>query len=90
MYNLSPEDLQILTQPETSALVEKHLAENPSELAFRLKGDREQARLVCQQIKYLARARVKIPAFYRSRCLIPPSVRRAMQRPGRCGEKERL
>ena len=72
MYNLSPDDFLLLTDPETAALVEKHLANDPAELAFRLKCGREQARLVCQQVKYLGKAKSKLPAYYAARCIVPP------------------
>ena len=72
MYSLSPDDLRILADPETAALVEKHLNDDPVQLAFRLKCEREQARLVCQQIKYLQRAKTKLPTYYKARCIIPP------------------
>lgn len=72
MYSLSPDDLRILSDPDTTALVEEHLADDPAQLAFRLKCDREQARLVCQQVKYLGRAKSKLPSYYAARCVIPP------------------
>jgi len=72
MYNLSFDDLRILADSDTAALVEKHLADDPAQLAFRLKCGREQARLVCQQVKYLGRAKSKLPAYYAARCIIPP------------------
>ncbi len=72
MYNLSPDDFAVLADPQTQALVEKHLADDPVQLALQLKGDREQARLICQQIKYLQRARSKLPSFYAARCIVPP------------------
>ena len=72
MYSLSPEDLRILADPETAALVEKHLNDDPVQLAFRLKCSRERARLVCRQVKYLQRAKTKLPSYYKARCIIPP------------------
>ena len=72
MSRLSPDDFSILSDPETAALVETHLADDPARLALRLKGDREQARLVCQQVKYLQRAKSKLPSYYAARCIVPP------------------
>ena len=72
MSSLSPDDFTLLTDPQTEALVERHLDDDPVRLAFRLKGDREQARLVCQQVKVLQRAKAKLPSYYAARCIIPP------------------
>jgi precorrin-6B methylase 2 len=72
MYSLSPEDFSILADPQTTALVESHLADDPAQLALRLKGDRRQVQLVCQQVKYLQRIKNKLPTYHASRCLLPP------------------
>jgi hypothetical protein len=72
MPRISSDQLALLAAPETAALVERHLGDDPAALALRLKGDRTQARLVCQQIKYLQRAREKLPSYYAARCIVPP------------------
>jgi hypothetical protein len=72
MTRISSDELALLTIPETVALVERHLGDDPVALALRLKGDRTQARLVCRQIKYLQRAREKLPSYYAARCIVPP------------------
>lgn len=72
MSSLSPDDFRLLADPGTAALVERHLADDPAQLAFRLKCSREQARLVCQQVKYLQRAKNKLPSYYSARCIILP------------------
>ena len=72
MSSLSPDDLSLLTDPQTAALVEKHLGEEPAGLALRLKCGRDRARLVCQQVKYLGRAKTKLPSYHSARCIIPP------------------
>jgi hypothetical protein len=72
MHNLSPDDLSTLSDPQIVRWVEQHLTDDPAQLAFRLKCGREQARLICGQVKYLQRARNKLPSYYDTRCILPP------------------
>jgi hypothetical protein len=72
MSLLSPDELNLLLAPETAALVERHLTDDPTRLALTLTGDRAQARMVCQQVKTLQRAREKLPSYHAARCVVPP------------------
>ncbi len=68
----TPEDFRVLTTSDTRRLIETHLGEDPARLALTLKGDRRQAILITSQVKYLDRARTKLPSYYAARCVIPP------------------
>lgn len=50
--------------------VEANLQRNP--LLVALDSSISNARLVASQVKYLQRARAKLPSYYEARCLIPP------------------
>lgn len=63
-------DLKILRSAEVRGAIEANLEREPSAIAL----DRRvpYAQLVATQVKYLQRARRKLPALYEARCIIPP------------------
>ncbi len=64
-YNLS-----ILSTPEVRSAVEQNIESDPAQIALR-RGV-PHAAVVATQVKYLQRARRKLPTLYKHRCVIPP------------------
>ncbi len=54
--------------------VEEHLDEDPSQIALKHRNNEFPAGLVSTRIKYLQKAKKKLPAFYAQRCLFPPKA----------------
>ena len=66
---MNPSELEILLLPEVRQAIEKNLGRDP--LAVALDKGVPHAREVATQIKYLERARHKLPSLYEARCIIP-------------------
>lgn len=66
---MTVEDIKLLTDTTLRQTIEQHLEEDPAQVAFTVK---PYGALVATQIKYLQRARTKLPAYYVARCIIPP------------------
>ncbi len=64
------EELQILCSDEIRAAIETNL--NRKVEAVALDKHIPHAALVATQVKYLQRSRLKLPAYYAARCIIPP------------------
>ena len=58
-----------MLREESRQTVLKYLDERPERLALRLGGG---GALLATQLKYLQRARTKLPSYYRARCILPP------------------
>lgn len=54
--------------------VEEHLEDDPTQIALKHWNNEFPAGLVSTRIKYLQKAKKKLPAFYRQRCLFPPKA----------------
>lgn len=54
--------------------VEKHLNDDPSQIALKHRNNEFPVGLVSTRIKYLQKAKKKLPAFYAQRCLFPPKA----------------
>lgn len=67
---MTPDEISYLESPGGAAAVKDNLGRNPFTIALDKKV--EQARLIASQVKYLGRARTKIPSYYQSLCIIPP------------------
>ncbi|MFI3318545.1 MAG: SAM-dependent methyltransferase [Rikenellaceae bacterium] len=67
---ISPEIFSFLCSAEAREAIEQTLARRPSDIAL----DRKvpQAASIATQVKYLQRAKVKLPSYYAARCIIPP------------------
>ncbi|MEG1649086.1 MAG: RsmD family RNA methyltransferase [Rikenellaceae bacterium] len=63
---MNNDEFEFLTTESSLSLVERHIAADPLDLA--LKGVDSS---ICTQIKYLQRARAKLPHYYNARCIIP-------------------
>lgn len=66
------EAFKILTSDRIQRILEENIAMDPSMFAMTYRTNAFPAALVSTQLKYLQRARRKLPSFYVSRCLIPP------------------
>lgn len=64
------EDICFLDSAEGRAAVEGNLGRDPFGIALDKK--LPEAALVASQVKYLQRARRKLPSYYNARCIIPP------------------
>lgn len=62
-------DIEILIQPSTSEAIEDNLSCDPARVALSKKIANPS--LVASQIKYLQRARTKLPSYYAARCIFP-------------------
>ena len=63
-------DVELLRSAELRQAIEDNIECDPTAVAL----DRRipHARLVATQVKYLQRARRKLPRLYEARCIIPP------------------
>ena len=67
---LTLNDLDILRTEEVRRAIDENIERDPAKIALS-KGVPHTA-LVATQVKYLQRARRKLPALYEARCIIPP------------------
>lgn len=67
---ITPEEYEILLTPEVRQAIASARGRDPLDVA----ADRSipNARLVATQVKYLARAEVKLPSFAAAQCILPP------------------
>ena len=78
---MTHEEVDWLLREESRQTVLKYLDERPERLALRLGGG---GALLATQLKYLQRARTKLPSYYRARCILPPlAFEQASKRGGR-------
>ena len=67
---LTLNDLDILRTEEVRRTIDENIERDPAKVA--LSKGVPHAALVATQVKYLQRARRKLPALYEARCIIPP------------------
>ena len=67
---LTLNDLDILRTEEVRRAIDENIERDPAKVA--LSKGVPHAALVATQVKYLQRARRKLPALYEARCIIPP------------------
>ncbi|MBR5770556.1 MAG: methyltransferase domain-containing protein [Alistipes sp.] len=67
---LTLNDLDILRTEEVRRAIDENIERDPAKVA--LSKGVPHATLVATQVKYLQRARRKLPALYEARCIIPP------------------
>ncbi len=67
---LTLNDLDILRTEEVRCAIDENIERDPAKVA--LSKGVPHAALVATQVKYLQRARRKLPALYEARCIIPP------------------
>ncbi len=66
---ISKSDLDILRSDEVRRAIEENIERDPAQIA--LSKGVPHASLVASQVKYLQRARRKLPSLYAARCIIP-------------------
>ena len=66
---ITSNDIATLLDPKLRDYIAGHLSDDPGRVALSL---REHGALVATQIKYLQRARVKLPSYYAALCILPP------------------
>lgn len=69
---MTKEGLAILTRDTIQHFIEANLDRDPAQLALSTKINDFPLHLVSTQIKYLQKAKRKLPAYYTARCIIPP------------------
>lgn len=67
MFGISREDFEVLCSVEAQGEIAENIEKEPTALA--LKG---VSAVVCNQIKFLRKCKVKLPHYYTSHCIIPP------------------
>ena len=67
---LTLNDIDILRTDEVRRAIDENIERDPAKIA--LSKGVPHAALVATQVKYLQRARRKLPALYEARCIIPP------------------
>lgn len=67
---LTLHDIELLRSEELRRAIEANIERDPAAVA--LDGRVPEARLVATQVKYLQRARRKLPRLYEAQCIIPP------------------
>ena len=85
---MTENEFSILKSPLVRKLVEENLGADPARLALSLKCGREEALAVCGQVKYLQRARAKLPSYYAARCVLPPLAFEQCSSEAAAGEKD--
>ena len=70
MMMMRYEDIELLCSEPLLQAIEHNIGRNPADVAL----DRRvpSSQLVATQVKYLQRARRKLPSLYEARCIIPP------------------
>ena len=66
---MNDEQLDILLTDEVAEQIENHLDDDPQRVALQLG---RHGSLIATQIKYLQRARQKLPSYYAARCILSP------------------
>lgn len=64
------DDVMLLDTPEVRALVDANVERDPNAVALDKRV--QHAALVATQVKYLQRARRKLPSYYEARAILPP------------------
>ena len=67
---MTEDEILLLDSPELRASVESNIGRKPEDVA--LDKRLPHARLVATQVKYLGRARHKLPSYYSARAILPP------------------
>lgn len=65
---MTPDEIKRLFSPEVRALVERYIDSDPVQVALRAGGP--YAAEVASQVKYLQRAKRKLPSYYATRCVL--------------------
>lgn len=63
------QDLKIILQDDIRDIIRQNIESDPTRVALNAK---EHGAVIATQVKYLQRARTKLPSYYRELCIIPP------------------
>lgn len=66
---MTREDLDILFSKEAKDLIREHLATSPAEIALKLGRSHPAAKLIATQVKYLQKAKSKLPDWCEALCI---------------------
>jgi len=69
---MTEEEVNILTDEGVRGLLREHIEIDPASFALSLKDNELPVALVSTQLKYLQKARAKLPTYYNNLCIIPP------------------
>lgn len=69
---MTAEELHILSLYEVREILFQHIEKNPAEFALSLRNSPYPVALLATQLKYLQRAKEKLPTFYDVAAIIPP------------------
>lgn len=67
---ITREQYELLLTPAMRRMIDERIENDPATIA--LDKHLPHAALVATQIKYLSRARTKLPSYYHARCILPP------------------
>ena len=67
---ITAEEFELLCSTEVRSEIERNIGRNPIDIALDKRVN--HAALVATQVKYLQRARRKLPSFFEARCIVPP------------------
>ncbi len=83
---MTQEELEILCEAETRLAIERNIERKHHDVAL----DKSlcHSSLVATQVKYLQRARTKLPSLYEARCIIPPRAFEQSSSEAAAGSKE--
>ena len=71
---MTQEEFRILTRDKIRQTIEANLDRSPTEFALSISTNGFPVALVSTQLKYLQKAKKKLPSFYQARCIIPPQA----------------
>ncbi|MEM6768472.1 MAG: RsmD family RNA methyltransferase [Bacteroidota bacterium] len=69
---MTKEEFTDLTLRKVESFIEENLDKDPAKLALSSQGSPLPIPLIASQLKYLQRARTKLPTYYNHRCILPP------------------
>ncbi|MCI4667010.1 MAG: class I SAM-dependent methyltransferase [Bacteroidia bacterium] len=69
---MTEEELNILTSESVRSTIRENLKQDPASFALSQKNNSFPTALVSTQLKYLQRAKSKLPSYYNKLCIIPP------------------
>ncbi|POY37584.1 hypothetical protein C3K47_07440 [Solitalea longa] len=69
---MNREEFEQLNKPEARLVISKNIDADPLKFALNYKSESTPAHLISTQIKYLQRAKNKLPSYYKAQCIIPP------------------
>lgn len=69
---MTQEEFELLSSEEARELIRKNIHSDPLKFALSYKSTTLPVSSISTQLKYLQRAKVKLPSYYQALCVIPP------------------